>query len=579
MNSTSKRLYRYIVRQKNKILLGVLATLLMGLVELFTGSLLKTLINLVDEFSGSFSEGFSRDLELHVKYSISLPLVNDDLSFLNETLSGSHEIFRGMIWLCVLFVGIYFLLAMFNYGRRVYMNAATQRILQNFKYDIYEKVLRMPFLFFGRNKTGDVVSRITYDVTTLSEIIDLFIEVARALVYMLVFIPVMFFLSWQLTLFTILFFPASFILIDFITRHIKKVSKKITDNVGDYTAFLEEKINRFKLIKGFRTEKQEAATFSDLVESNYQYNLRLIKLKYFLNPSNEFLGMVALSVVYLFYAYRLSSGHTSLGDIVFYLYLVRTAYKPVKKVAQAWGQLHIALVSTRKIFRLLDETEEELDRPVRVDDFEKVDSLILRDIRFTYPGNGRMILEGISFEAKRGDIVAVSGKSGAGKSTLMNLIPAFLSPTGGEILINGTRQSEFSMRQLRSRIAHVDGNTLFMNGTIRENIEYGNCKLEQGQAEDFAGFLGLNGGAGLDLLIGKDGEDLSEGQKQKMAFLRDIVMKPAVLIMDEAFSSLDQEDIEYVMRYSADTDIRFIVSRKKEVVKFANKTLALNNQK
>lgn len=577
MKKTSHRLYRYIIRQKKLILLGILATLLMGLVELFTGSLLKFLINLVDRYTGSFEQGIAENIKLPVKYQMDIPLLKEKFVLIDKTLSGAPEILRGMVWLCLLFLGLYFLVALFNYGRRVFMNAATQRILQDFKNDIYRKTLRLPFSFFNRNKTGDVVSRVTYDVTTLSEIIDLFIEVARAGVYILIFVPVMFAMSWQLTIFTILFFPLSIFLIDLVTRYIKKVSKKLTDNVGDYTAFLEEKLNRFKLIKGAQSEKMEEEAFAELVERNYQFNLKLIKLKFSLNPATDFLGMIVLSVVYLIYSYRFSRGEVNLGDIVFYLYLVRTAYKPVKKVAQAWGQLHVALVSTRKIFRLLDEEEEQSTAP----ESEKLDgeitSVSFEGVHFTYPDSETEVLSGISFTANKGDVIAIEGKSGAGKSSLMNLIPAFYRPGKGLIRINDKDCTTYSLQSLRSRVAHVDSDTLFMNGSIRQNIEYGNDPLENKQLEEYATFLGLNNKAELELIIGKDGADLSEGQKQKISFLRAIKSSPSVLILDEAFSSLDSEDITYIIKSCASVSILFLVSRKKEVTRYANRKLVLLN--
>lgn len=455
----------------------------------------------------------------------------------------------------------------------MYMNAAAQRILQNFKNDIYQKILRLPYSFYSKNKTGDVVSRITYDVVTLNEIIELFIEVARASVYMLIFVPVMFALSWQLSLFTILFFPASIFLIEYVSRHIKKVSKKLTDNVGDYTAFLEEKINRFKLIKGFRTEKKEAAEFSNLVEDNYQYNLRLIKLKFSMNPTNDFLGMISLSVIFIFYSYRLTSGHASLGEIVFYIYLVRTAYKPIKKVAQAWGQLHIALVSTRKIFRLMDESEErQFEDNLEKTPLNAIESLRFNRVSFQYSNiKENRILKDTSFEIQKGEIALFSGKTGAGKSTLLNLIPGFLTPQSGDILLNEIKQTTFSLNQIRSRIALVDGTSLLINGTIKQNIEYGGIVMTVREQKEFSDFIGLKNQFELDLLVGKDGIDLSEGQKQKLAFIQAIITQPSVLILDEIFSSLDSEDIDYVLKKCDNTDIVILVTRIKQAEQYATK--------
>jgi len=571
MNSTSKRLYKYIVKQKKKILLGVLATLLMSLVELFTGSMLKFLTNLIDKFTGSFAEGIDKAAKLPVKYNIKMPLTGEKVNIVNNTLKGSDEIFQGMLMLCLVFIALYFFLALFNYLRRVFMNAATQRILQTFKADIYNKILKLPYSFFRNNKTGDVVSRITYDVTTLSEIIDLLIEVARASVYILVFIPVMIAMSWQLSIFTILFFPISILLIDFVTRKIKKVSKRLTDNVGDYTAFLEEKINRFKLVKGFGKEEQESKAFSSLVEENYQHNLRLIKLKFSMNPTNEFVGMVLVAVIYIFYSYKITHDTTSLGDIVFFLYLVKTLFKPVKKVAQAWGQLHIALVSTKKIFNLLDEAEENQGAIESAPSINEINSVEFSDIHFSYPNDEREVLKGLNFKVNRNEIIGLSGKTGAGKSTLLHMLPGFFAPNKGQILINAIEYSNYSLCELRSKIRHVDSSRSFIHGTIFENLTYGDVLLSEKQKTDFVNFLGLHSVEDYNLVIGEEGIDLSEGQKQKLSFLRAILTKPEVLVLDEVFTSLDDEDINYMFDLCRNTPIVFVVSRKPEVLKHVTK--------
>lgn len=576
MQQNSKRLFQYIGRQKRLITFGVLATLFMSLVELFTGAMFKFLTNVVDKFSGSFAEGINESAKLPLKFNIKHPITGDKLSIINKTLKGSDEIFKAMLVLCLVFIGLYFLLALFNYLRRVFMNAATQRILQEFKNDIYAKILRLPYSFFGKNKTGDMVSRITYDVATLSEIIDLLVEVARAGIYILVFVPVMFSMSWQLSLFTILYFPLSIILIDFITKRIKKVSKSITDNVGDYTAFLEEKINRFKLIKIFGKEQQEKETFNHLIEDNFRHNLRLIKLKFALNPSSDLLGMILLTVVYIYYTFRVTEGTTTLGDIVFFIYLVRTAYKPVKKVAQAWGQLHVALVSTRKIFRLLDESEEKNIEPNSIGtNLNDISSIEFQQVSFSYPEVEKAVLFDLNFRVEKGDIVGLTGRTGAGKSTLLNLIPRFYHADKGQVLING--EANWSIKQIRENLVHLGSDCLLINGTIRDNIEYGGQKIPKKQEQAFINLIGLNSIEDLNRDIGKDGVHLSDGQRQKVAFLRGIIYKPRILILDEVFSSIDKEDIETLFEMCKDVDIVFVVSRKDDVLAQTNKIFHIEN--
>ncbi len=577
MNTTGKRLYQYIIKQKKKIALGILATLLMGLVELATGGLLKWLTNLFGKLQGSIFGVGSDLITLPLRFNVKVPILDQKINFIDTVLKGPDQIFGGMVILCFIFLALYLLLALFNYLRRVFMNAATQRILQNFKEDIYNKILKLPFSFFSNNKTGDMVSRITYDVATLTEIIDLLIEVARALVYMVIFIPVMFYISWQLSLFTILFFPLSVLLIDYVTRKIKRVSKSISDNVGDYTAFLEERINRFKLIKSYGKEAEESKTFSRLVDENYGHNLRLIKLKYSMNPTNDFLGMVLLAVVYLFYSYKITHSTTTLGDIVLFLFLVKTAFKPIKKVAEAWGQLHVALVSTRKIFLLLDQPEENQNSSTPDKPLLPIEQIEFNKVSFAYQGDTRTVLNQIKFTVKKGDIIAIKGKSGAGKSTLLNLLPAFYLPISGSIFVNGKPYNSFSLSAIRKAIILVDAPAPLINGTLLENLTYAGNKPTEKSLTTYHQFLGLPESIQWNQFVGKEGINLSQGQQQKLAFLRALLAEPQVLILDEVFSSLDNDDIHFMFEACKNIPLVFMVSRKPEVLQYANRKLLLHN--
>ncbi|PKP09553.1 MAG: hypothetical protein CVU09_11480 [Bacteroidetes bacterium HGW-Bacteroidetes-4] len=569
MSSNSKRLLSYIAKQKRWIGYGILATLFMSLTELATGGLLKFLTNQLGKIQNQLIDKADSLIKLPLKYNVKIPISNEKITLFDTTLKGADGIFWGLVGLCGIFLLFYLFNSLFNYFRRVYMNAATQRILQNFKDDIYQKLLHLPHAFFSKNPTGDLVSRITYDVTTLNEIIDLLIEVARAAIYILVFIPVMFYLSWQLSLFTLLFFPISVVFINLITHHIKRVSKNITDNVGDYTAFLEKRINQQKLIKTFNKEKTEQTTFSDLIETNFQYNFRLIKLRFSLNPTNDFLGMILLSVVYIFFSYKITHGNTSLGDVVLYLYLVKTVYKPVKKVAEAWGRLHVALVSTRKIFRLLDEAEEDKSEQNK-QSLNNIKTIEFRDLSFTYPGSDQAVFTNLNLRVKQGDRISVNGKTGVGKTTLLNLLASFYAPGQGNIYLNNMPLSDYSLSSLRANIILVDGQSAFFDGSVMDNLTYSGKDISAVSLASYANFLGFSNSSDLYQQIGNKGIELSMGQKQKLAFLRALVAQPQVLILDEIFSSLDAKDIEFIFTSCKTIPIVFMVSRSNKVLDYAN---------
>ncbi|MEZ5012607.1 MAG: ATP-binding cassette domain-containing protein [Bacteroidales bacterium] len=189
---------------------------------------------------------------------------------------------------------------------------------------------------------------------------------------------------------------------------------------------MEERINRLQLIKSSQEERYEQASFDSLVEKNYQFRRKLILQRFFLKPSNELLGIMVLATLFIFFSRHLLAGESNIGDVAFFLYLVKTSFKPVKKVAQAVGDLNMALISTGKIERLF---EEEQERDSGTDSLEntEVESIKVNGLKFGY--NGNPLLNGVSFDLFRGDKIVITGESGAGKTTLCSLIVLIREPS------------------------------------------------------------------------------------------------------------------------------------------------------
>ena len=351
---TLKRLIDYILTEKKLIFTGLLLTAIIGFTEVVTGAVLKLLTNSVKNIGEFFAAGDKSAIEIPLKLKIPAIFMKKKIVLLNTVLKGEDAILTGMILLAVVFTVIYLIQVLSDYFRDISLGTANQRIMRNVKKQIFSKVVSLPEAEFKKEKPGDLISRVTYDSMVLSNLMNILVEIVRSLVYILIFIPLMFVISWKTALFTTIFFPLTFVLIKWFSGVVKSSSKKVTDSTAEYTAFLEEKIKNLPEIRENNIEEGEVEKFEKLVDTNYSDNVRLILFKSGLKPTNEFMGILGLSVASVFFSYLIVDKNFDPGNAVLFLYMMKTSYKPFKKVAQASGELFNSIVCAEKIFKLLD---------------------------------------------------------------------------------------------------------------------------------------------------------------------------------------------------------------------------------
>jgi len=576
------RLTAYILKQKKKILLGLAATITMAAADALTGAFFKVLTDSLSKLVKKISSVPISELKIPLKLKLPLPFLKEKITVLDYRFTGYESIIVMLVILCLVFLVFSLFYNISRYLREVFMSHAMFKILQQFKEEIYAKITRLPKSFYDKNMTGDIISRVTFDVSMLGEILNVLIEFSRAFIYVIILVPIMFYINWKITLFAILFFPVSFMIVNRFLDKIRKVSKSITDNVGDYTAFMEEKINAHTVIKSFNTEKKELSKFNSLVDYNFRKNYKNVKLIQILRPSNEFIADAGLALIILYFGISLLTQQTSLGNIVFYLYLVKAAYKPVKKIAMASGQFQVALISIRKIFRLFDEQEErELTGNDRTEEFTQsmpVTSVKLDKVSFSYTDE-TPVLTDTSFEAEKGRIIVLTGRSGCGKTTLLNLIPRYYNPASGSVLINGIDTGSVMLPELRSHIAMVHQDKFLFSDTVETNLFYGTDrnKIPDSLPSDIKKwadfFIDIK-----DSDTGRKGRELSAGQKQKLDIIRSLIKDTPILLMDEPTSDLDFEACnEFVgaLPLISKDRIVIIATHDEEIIKIADKEVKL----
>lgn len=454
--------------------------------------------------------------------------------------------YDALIWIALGVLGTAVLLALFNYLSGIAMATIGQNAVYQLRNKLYRHIQTLDIGFFDRNRTGDLMSRVTSDVSMLQQLVssgmmsivtDLFTFVAVA-AYMM-------WMDWKLTLVVLATFPLMILTTQFFSKRIRASFKKIQESVAEVTNHLQDTLSSIRLMKSFSTEEYETERFAVRSRSNMNANIAAVKLRSVYEPIIDLLIFAGLAVVLILGAKGTMDGELTVGTIVAFLAYLRLLQNPVRRFSRTLNTIQQSAAAYERIVEIL-ETKPQI--------VEKEDALELRDVRgevefhqvsFAYH-NGVPVLNDFNFKLEAGKITAIVGSSGAGKSTITHLITRFYDPQQGTITIDGHPLTDISLPSLRRQMGIVSQDIVLLNGTIRENIVYGKphatdeeveAAARAAHAHDFIMSFPL----GYDSQIGERGVKLSGGQKQRLSIARAVLKDPRLIILDEATSSLDTE--------------------------------------
>ena len=421
-------------------------------------------------------------------------------------------------------------------------------IVRDIRNDIYHKIVHLPLSFFSEERKGDIMTRITADVNEVDASITSSLDMLiKNPIFIFVYVGTMIYVSWELTLFTLLVVPLLAFGIGRIGKKLKSRSLTMQSKLSDSVSQIEETLSGLRIIKAFIAEKKMTDRFESVTNEYRDISSRVAIRQSAAHPVSEFLGTVMIVLVLWFGGWLIFNGSSPIDAemFIYYLIILYSTLQPLKELSKAGYAIQKGLASMERINRILN-AENNIREAENAQSIENLEhGIALKDVSFSY-SEGREILHHINLTVKKGQTLALVGQSGSGKSTLVDLIPRYHDVSEGRIEIDGKDIRQLSIRSLRGLIGNVNQEAILFNDTIRNNIAFGKDGATQEEIEQAARIANahefiMEMENGYDTNVGDRGCRLSGGQRQRISIARAILKNPPILILDEATSALDTE--------------------------------------
>ncbi|MBI4800646.1 MAG: lipid A export permease/ATP-binding protein MsbA [Desulfarculus sp.] len=450
-------------------------------------------------------------------------------------------------------IGLYGVKGVCSYGQTYLMQFVGQRIITQFRIDLYAHLQKLSLSYYDRVPTGELMSRITNDVNNIQGAVSSVVTgVLKDLFTIFGLIFVILYRDWFLGMFAVGVFPICMIPLVKFGRKLRKISHRSQETMADVSVLLHETISGARIVKGFCREDHEISRFSAEAERLFRLRMKDVSTRAISSPLMEFLGGLGIAGIIFYGGWQVINGLSTPGTFFSFLAALIMLYEPVKRLSGLNNEIQNGLASASRVYEILDTPPQIVDKPQAVELDPLGRAIEFRDVSFAYRP-GEMVLKHINLNVPAGQLLALVGTSGGGKTTLVNLLPRFYEVNEGAVLIDGVDIRDCTIHSLRSQIAVVTQQTILFNDTVRNNIAYGRPEASQEEiieaaraayALDFIERLPQ----GFDTVIGEGGVLLSGGERQRLSIARAILADRPILILDEATSSLDTESELYVQK-------------------------------
>ncbi|MEO9475500.1 MAG: ABC transporter transmembrane domain-containing protein [Cyclobacteriaceae bacterium] len=449
--------------------------------------------------------------------------------------------------------GVLFFQSAVSFFRVVLFARVTENAMAAIRTDLYKKMIMLPMSFFDKNRSGDLISRISNDVSVLQSAMSTTLaELMRQIITLIVGVVIIFFLTPSLSLFMIGTFPIIVIIAFIFGKFIRKLSKKTQEQLADTNVVVEETIQSIHSVKSFTSEIFEVNRYSNSMKDVVKTALRTANYRAAFISFIIFAIFGAIVGILWYGAVLVQSGEMTVGDLLTFVLYTTFIGASIAGLGDLFGQLQKAVGASERVLEIQKEVTEfasESSTTSRISG-----DIHFKNVEFQYPTREEMtVLKGIDLSIAEGQKAALVGHSGAGKSTIAQLLMRFYETSAGEISIANKNIREIDLLELRSSIGIVPQEVILFGGTIEENIRYGKldatrAEIEAASKKAYAFDFIESFPEGFETIVGERGVKLSGGQRQRIAIARAILKDPSILILDEATSSLDAESEHLVQK-------------------------------
>lgn len=527
--------------------------------------------------------------------AVSLTVTGNLLALLGPMLSGyaidaigvgpGQTNFDLVLFYCGLMLVFYVLSSGLSYLLSVLMVKISQKIVYQMRKDLVDKLLELPVRFFDSHQTGDIISRLSYDIDTVnSSLSNDLLQIAASAITVIGSFIMMLRISPPLILVFVVTVPISVLFIIYRTKKVRPLFRKRSAKLGELNGFVEEIISGQKTTKAYHQEQTMVGRFdqrnNEAVEAYYMADYYGSTV----GPSVSFINNLSLTLISIFGSLLYLVGSVSLGNLSSFVLYSRKFSGPVNEMANIISELQSAAAAAERVFRMIDEPAEAADLPQAKPLEEVKGDVQMKDIQFGYEPD-KVIIHDLNLHAKPGSLVAIVGPTGAGKTTIINLLMRFYDPQKGQILMEGRDRHDITRKSLRAAYTMVLQDTWLFYGSIYDNIAFSRPDatpeevIEAAKAAKIHNYI-MSLPDGYDTIVNGDGLNISQGQKQMLTIARAMLSDAKMLILDEATSNVDtrtEMQIQSAMRNLMKDKTCFVIAHRLSTVQNADTILVVQH--
>ncbi|WP_372756611.1 ABC transporter ATP-binding protein [Mariniflexile sp.] len=491
---------------------------------------------------------------------------------------------KALLMVVSLIIALFLLKNIFGYLANYFMVFLRNGVVRDLRNKVYKKTVELPLSFFSEQKKGDIMSRVTNDISTLEySMLPVLELIAREPLSIIFTLTMMVILSLKLTIFVFIFIPVSGIIISRIGKSLKRKSDRVQKEQGVILSILEETLTGLRIIKGFNAEDKFNNKFEESSKRSYNFSNKLYNRQNLASPTSEFLGILVISIL-LWYGGQLVLVDNSLdgSSFIAYMGLAYNIMVPAKAISRGLYNIKQGDAAAERIQEIIDTPNPLKDKKDAITKTGFDSEIVFENISFKYEKEN--VLKNFSLTIPKGKTVALVGQSGSGKSTIANLITRFYDVNEGSILIDGINIKDLSTKSLRQQLGIVTQDAILFNDSIKNNLKLGKDDatdeevieaLKIANAWEFVSQLPN----GIETNIGDAGNKLSGGQKQRLSIARAVLKSPPIMVLDEATSALDTESerlVQVALENMMKNRTSIVIAHRLSTIQNADEIVVLN---